>query len=753
MKTDVFADLLADSANLQDFLKRSLDRVIRALKADAGSIYLYDESERRLVLRATQGFDKKLVGKFSLGLNEGLVGLTLREQKPVREARGRDNPAYIVVPALKEEDFQAYLSVPILRGTSPVGVIALQNRQAAAFRDEDVRLLRELGAQLSTALENIQLLLDAQQVQQVKDSADKASNVLTRPELLHGRVASDGVAIGKAVLLGTAEANLLLSSPNLSFYHESLKSFHQALRRSIEQVESLQKDMETRLADVASLIFSTHILMLKDESFSGEMELLIKAGTSAPSAVVSVVNRYIEIFHSSPNVRLREKIQDVKDLGHRLLANLNRDERDDGDYIGQIVVAQELLPSELVKISAQHAEGLLLFGGGASAHVAILAKSLGIPVLFTEDKALFQIVESDELVLDGYQGNIYINPTQAVREHFLQQKRSLEDANRQQSTVLETTETQDGHLVHLYANVNLISDLPLTKKNKAEGIGLYRSEFPFLIRNDFPTEEEQFRVYRKLLDEMAGKEVILRTLDIGGDKVLSYLPPSSESNPFLGLRAIRFSLKNEAIFHEQLRAMLRAGEGHDLRIMFPLISSLDDFREAKAHVLDCLRQLLREGIAHNDHPLVGAMIELPSACEVASELARESDFLCVGTNDLVQYLLGVDRTNEAVSNLYTAYHPAVFRTLNRTIRAARNHDCPISICGESAADPKMIPFFIGAGVRKLSVNPKSLPEVQKVVTQLSVRDCQVLSEKLASLGTIREIQQYLGIPTVSSPVH
>ncbi len=744
MKTDAFADLLADAANLQDFLKRSLDRVIRTLKADSGSIYLYDESERRLVLRATQGFDKKLVGKFSLGLNEGLVGLTLREQKPVREARGRDNPAYLVVPALKEEDFQAYLSVPILRGTSPVGVIALQNRQAAAFRDEDVRLLRELGAQLSAALENIQLLLDATQT---KEASEKAAPAI-RPELIRGRVASDGVALGKAVLLGTSEGNLLLSAPDLKLYHESLKSFHQALRRSIEQVESLQKDMETRLADVASLIFSTHILMLKDESFSGEMEALIKTGTSAPAAVVSVVNRYIEIFHSSPNVRLREKIQDVKDLGHRLLANLNRDERDVGDYIGQIVVAQELLPSELVKISAQQAEGLLLFGGGASAHVAILAKSLGIPVLFTEDKALFQIAEGDGLVLDGYQGNIYVNPSPAVWEHFEQQRKALEEASLQQSEVSETTETQDGHLVHLYANVNLISDLPLTKKNKAEGIGLYRSEFPFLIRNDFPTEDEQFRVYRKLLDEMAGKEVILRTLDIGGDKVLSYLPPSSESNPFLGLRAIRFSLKNEAIFHDQLRAMLRAGEGHDLRIMFPLISSLDDFREAKGHVIECRRQLLREGIPHNDHPLVGAMIELPSACEVASELARESDFLCVGTNDLVQYLLGVDRTNEAVSNLYTAYHPAVFRTLNRTIRAARNHDCPISICGESAADPKMIPFFIGAGVRKLSVNPKSLPEVQKVVTQLSVRDCQVLSEKLASLGTIREIQQYLGITPV-----
>jgi phosphotransferase system enzyme I (PtsP) len=475
------------------------------------------------------------------------------------------------------------------------------------------------------------------------------------------------------------------------------------------------------------------------------MEALVTAGTPAAAAVVQVVNQYVEILGKSPSALLKEKVQDVKDLGHRLLRNLRRTEHAEGDYTGQVVVAEELLPSELVKIAAQHAEGVLLFGAGASAHVSILAKSLEIPVLFTDNKDLFTVREGDFVVLDGSSGTVYINPPPSLASQFRQLAGHAGVTSGRPTR--DKTVTNDGQTVKLLANVNLLSDLVAAKRLKAEGVGLYRSEFPFIIRNDFPTEEDQYRVYRKLLTEMRGKEVVLRTLDIGGDKVLSYMPQSSESNPFLGLRAIRFSLRNIAIFHEQLRAMLRAGHGHELRILFPLISSLDDFREAKGHVEDCSRQLEAAGVEHNSKPLIGAMIELPSACEVAAELAQESDFLCVGTNDLVQYLLGVDRTNEAVSNLYTAHHPAVYRTLQRVIRAAVNHDTPISICGEIAADVQMIPFLLGAGIRKLSINPKLLPQIQQFIEGLSLRQCQVHAEKLVQMGSVSDIHAYLGIET------
>jgi phosphotransferase system enzyme I (PtsP) len=743
-----FSDLLQKASGVQDFLLKAVERLADLVGADACSLFLLDHQSQKLILRATVGLNPEAVGRISLSLDEGLVGLALRERRVVRETEPARNPQFKLFPEVREEQYRSFLALPLLKGPSPLGVLTLHDREPRGFEEAQVSHLRDLASGLGAALGDAQMLYDLAQAPEPRGGIP-GEPAPAKADLIRGRSSGEGVALGTAVLLGDGPGSSLLVLPPDLRFHSDKASFRQALERSLDQVETLQAETEKTLSDVASLIFSTHLLMLKDESFSGAMEALVDAGLPAAEAVVRVVNQYVEILGKSPSALLKEKVQDVKDLGHRLLRNLSRENHQEGDYTGQVVVAEELLPSELVKIAAQNAEGVLLFGGGATAHVSILAKSLGIPVLFTEDRALFTIREGDFLVLDGFQGTAYVNPAPPVVTQF----RSLAEHARQAATVAasvhEHTKTTDGQFVRLLANINLLSDLPVAKQLKAEGVGLYRSEFPFIIRNDFPTEEEQYKVYRRLIEEMGGQEVVLRTLDIGGDKVLSYMPQSSESNPFLGLRAIRFSLRNIAIFHEQLRAMLRAGHGHQLRILFPLISSLDDFREAKGHVEDCVRQLAEAGIPHNGHPLVGAMVELPSACEVASELARESDFLSVGTNDLVQYLLGVDRTNEAVQSLYNARHPAVYRTLQRVIRAAVNHDTPISICGELAADPHMIPFLLGAGIRKLSINPKLLPQVQRFIEGLSLRQCQVHAEKLVQMGSVAEIHSYLGIAAPS----
>jgi len=740
-----FADILHRSSGVQEFLQEAVARLAKLVRADACSLFLYDNASQRLTLRATVGLNPKAVGQISLELSEGLVGLALREKRVVLETQPAENSYFKTFALIDETPFPSFLALPILKGPTPLGVLALHNRQGGGFSDAQVNHLRDLASTLGTALGDAQMLFDVGQPAEPRAASSEPSP--PRLERIQGRSSGDGVARGNAVQLGDGPGNpYLVLSPDIS-YHEGKTSFQLALKRSLEQVETLQKETERTLSDVASLIFSTHVLMLKDESFSGTMEGLVAAGTPAAAAIVQVVNQYVEILGRSPSALLKEKVQDVKDLGHRLLRNLRKTDHPEGDYAGQIVVAEELLPSELVKIAAQHAEGVLLFAAGASAHVSILAKSLEIPVLFTDNRDLFTIREGDFLILDGPSGTVHINPPPSVVAQFRLLAGSDRSGQVDPKSVKDKTLTSDGQAVKLLANVNLLSDLTAAKRYKAEGVGLYRSEFPFIIRNDFPTEEEQHTVYRKLLTEMKGQEVVLRTLDIGGDKVLSYMPQSSESNPFLGLRAIRFSLRNIAIFHDQLRAMLRAGHGHELRILFPLISSLDDFREAKGHVEDCIRQLAAAGVAHNNTPKIGAMIELPSACEVSSELAQEADFLCVGTNDLVQYLLGVDRTNEAVSNLYTAHHPAVYRTLQRVVRSAVNHDTPISICGEIAADVQMIPFLLGAGIRKLSISPKLLPQVQSFIEGLSLRECQVHAEKLVQMGSVSDIHAYLGIET------
>ncbi len=731
-----FSDLLSKSSGIQEFLQTSVKRLAQLVGSDACSLFIYDSLSQRLTLRATEGLNASAVGQISLGSDEGLVGLALREQRVVREVEPAENPQYKLFPEVQEEQYRSFLAMPVIRGTTPLGVLTLHNRAAKTFEEAQVGLLRDLASRLGAALSDAQMLFGMAHGE-VKAAAGPA-----KPSVLRCRASGQGVALGNAVLGGTGSSYLEL--PLDASFTDSAAGFQKALRRSVEQVEVLQTETEKTLSDVASLIFSTHVLMLKDENFTGLMEKEIASGLPASLAVVRIVNQYVDLLGQSASPLIKEKIQDVKDLGHRLLRNLRQGSRPEGDYAGQVVVAGELLPSELVKMAAQHAEGILLFGGGASAHVSILAKSLEIPVLFTDDRLLFSIREGDFIVLDGFAGTAYVNPPPSVVRQFRWQTEQIQTPAVE---VRDRTVTADGETVRLLANINLLSDLAVARRVKAEGVGLYRSEFPFIIRNDFPTEEEQHVVYRRLLTEMAGREVVLRTLDIGGDKVLSYMPQSSESNPFLGLRAIRFSLRNIAVFHDQLRAMLRAGHGFELRILFPLISNLDDFREAKGHVEACIRQLSEAGVPHNSQPMVGAMIELPSACEVAGELASESDFLCVGTNDLVQYLLGVDRTNEAVSNLYTAHHPAVYRTLQRVIRAAANHDTPISICGEIAADPHMIPFLLGAGIRKLSVSPKALPEVQKLIEGLRLRECQVHAERLVHMGSVADIHGYLGLKT------
>jgi phosphotransferase system enzyme I (PtsP) len=297
--------------------------------------------------------------------------------------------------------------------------------------------------------------------------------------------------------------------------------------------------------------------------------------------------------------------------------------------------------------------------------------------------------------------------------------------------------------IRVQANVNLIRDVEEARKFKAEGIGLYRSEFPFIVRNDFPSEEEQFTIYQKVIGSQGAGEVVMRTLDVGGDKILQYLPDWYEANPFLGLRGIRFSLAHRDLFVDQLRAMLRAGVGADLRILFPMISSVDEYDDARGVVADCLEDMRVEGIEHNPSPKVGALIELPSAIESVTELNKHADFLCVGTNDLVMYVVGVDRTNYRVGNLYRNFHPAVLRALKRIVDGMGRDAHKLSICGEAGADPALIPFFVGLGVRKISVDPRALGRVKGRIGEISVAESKRITRQMLGISSLRDMEAYL----------
>lgn len=728
--------LFEKSAHLEDVLQAVVSTVAWHMKTAVCSIYLLDSTGQELVLRATQGLREDAIGQVRLKIGEGVSGLALKELRPISIGRGASSPVYKAVPGIDEEKYEAILAVPILRGLQRIGALVVQDTQPDYFDENDAKALRAIAAQLAPAIDDAGLLL---RMGRLEESEDKGA-VDQEEELsvIRGSVAAKGIASGTVALVDRSFEAVL---ERFEGEHDvSLEQFKTALRHTEEQIEAVQIQLEEHHADIASLIFSAHLLILKDPSFSEEMIKLAEQGTPVVEAVLQVLNRYTALFAESSNARLREKVHDLNDLGHRLLQNLFLEEETDADYHGEIVVAHELLPSDIVKLAAQRAEGIILTGSAAASHVAILATSLGLPMVVVEKSTAHCFHEGRPLILDAGVGNVFIDPDDSIRERY---QPLLEAQTAMPEPAREVTHTSDGARVILLANVNLLSDLDRARQLNAEGVGLYRSEFPFIIRNDFPSEEEQYQIYRHLVEDMPGKEIVFRTLDTGGDKMLSYFPQPEEDNPFLGLRAIRFSLRHKDLFSQQLRAILRAGEDANLKIMFPLVASVDDFLDARSVVEECLGELEANKIPHCTSPRLGAMVELPSAVEIAPELARETDFLCIGTNDLTQYMLAVDRTNEEVSYLYREHHPAVLRAMKRITAAAESEQTEISLCGQVLRDPDMVPFILGIGIHKLSISPESLPALQRVVESTDLGRARIFAEELLQLGRIADVEKYL----------
>lgn len=738
------AGMFEKSRGLETFLQTAVSIVAYHMRAAVCSVYLYDEKTGKLTLTANQGLNPDAIGKLQLNLGEGLTGMALKELRPIREGMISSNPLFKYFPSLNEERYQAFLAVPILLGIERIGVLAVQDPVANYFDENDSRALQAIAAQLASMVENTKLLMSLNQLQIAAEKESPLLEIEAEPSFVRGKAASGGIGYGRAFRLGTIRAN---GSVPASITPEE---FQRALAGTEQQLEALQRQLDERFADIAALIFSAHLLILKDQRFSGAMAERIKNGTPAVDAISSVVEEYVSLFSKSNNPRLREKVQDVRDLGRRLLRNLNPASTEESNYKGCVIVASELLPSELIKTAAQQAEAILLVGGGLTSHVAIIARSMQIPMVMVSEKRLLTLNAETMLLIDGDQGNVHVDPQPEIIESFKALSKGRKEAPAPDQRMMPETLTLDGEKVLLMASVNLLSELSLVRQFAADGVGLYRSEFPFIMRNDFPSEEEQYRVYRRIAEEMEDKPVIFRTLDVGGDKMLSYFPNMDETNPFLGLRAIRFSLRNKDVFSCQLRALLRAGLGIPLRIMFPLVSSVDDFEQARSVVFDCIRQLQADGVPHNSKPELGAMIELPSAVAVVEELAEAADFLSIGSNDLVQYILAVDRTNQHISDLFIPHHPAVLRAMARVVSAARDRGKPVSLCGEMASTPAFARFLIGIGLRIFSVEVRSLPGAQQSIAAVNAKESKSFAADILSLARISDIANRLGLPSALS---
>jgi phosphotransferase system enzyme I (PtsP) len=730
--------VFTDSRSIETFLQKIVDLVASHMSTAVCSIYLYEENSSELVLSATHGLNPDSVGNVRLKLGEGLVGLSLKELKVINEHTGKLHPNFKAIPDISEEKFDTFLAVPILRGVLKIGVLVIQREGGNAYSDKDIITMRAVTSQMANMLEMARMFISMN----ASSKPAPESKEVSIPQLLKGKVASEGFAMGPARIVDRNRTFESFSNKIFTGKY-SLQNFQHAINQTEFQLETLQKQVEEKLSDVASLIFTAHLLLLKDKEFVGSMQRKIEEGMYAPQAIISVAKQYIDIFSRGTNAYIKEKVQDIEDLSIRLLGNLVPELMAEYQCANHIIISTELFPSDMLKISSENALGIILVTGGTTSHLSILARSLGLPLVIIDSPSLLSIPDETTLLLDAEIGNLHINPSKTVVDQFIARNEGRKKAALTMSSIRSETFTRDQKKIHLYASINLLSDLKLANDVKCEGIGLYRTEFPFLIRSNFPSEEEQFVIYRKLVDGIGDKTITFRTLDIGGDKVLSYFDLPKEQNPFLGMRSIRFSLSKREIFDQQIRAMLRAGLGARLRIMFPMISTMEQFIEAKNAVLESIQYLKMENIPHNSAPSIGMMVEVPSVLSIIDEFAQAVDFFSIGTNDLVQYLLAVDRTNEKVASLFIQHHPSVLRAIKQVADAAIRYKKSISLCGDMATREVYLPFFIGIGITELSIEPSSIPRIQEQIQKIDTTNACQQAQAMLSTVSITDIEKLL----------
>jgi phosphotransferase system enzyme I (PtsP) len=735
------ASLLTASEDIENFFQRTVEMIARHMDADVCSIYLYDEISGDLVLDATIGLNPAAIGQVRMKIGEGLVGTTLAKLEPLNEGCAKRHPRFKYFKEAGEDPFDSFLAVPILRGAEKIGVLVVQHEDRDYFDDVDVRVMRGIASQLAGVVGNARLLIESD-LRKKGQAHDYRSVKPLR--FIKGKMAAGGHAFAPAFVFEKSHAGMLDEHPDEKSEH-SLADFHRAIQATAEQLQEYQERFARRLPESAALIFSAHLMILKDVRFMREMEKRILEGAPPAAAIRAVARHYMDLFSASVHAHVKQKANDVQDLAGRILKNLRcKDEMDQALRGNRIVIARELYPSDILRLASENVKGIILVSGGETSHVAILARSLQIPLMIADEPQLLRLAEDTPVIMDAENGNIYVKPSEEVVREYESEEKTILAQKISSQDIRPETYSRDGIRIRLLANINLLRDLKLARELQAEGIGLYRSEFPFLIRSAVPSEQEQFFVYKRLFDEMPEKDITIRTLDIGGDKLLAYQDLKSEANPELGLRAIRFSLRHRDIFHQQLRAILRSAAGaKTVHIMFPLISSLDEFYEARQAVYDCLLALERENLSHHQQPLIGVLVELPSIIEIINELAAEADFLSIGTNDFVQYMLAVDRSNEKVAEYYRPYHPSVLRALAKIMKAATQQNTDVSVCGEMAHQVEYIPFLAGIGVRSLSVYPKFLPEVQKFVSGMKISDAESYAKRLLSETTISGVRAVL----------
>lgn len=561
--------------------------------------------------------------------------------------------------------------------------------------------------------------------------------------MLKGKGVSSGIGLGNVVVLKKVERNVDKKAIENEQIEHELERLHMALNEVAGETEVQLKNISGTEAD----IMQAYLMIVQDPTLITETENIIKNDKYNVEYAVEVgFNNVAQIFQNMDDEYMASRARDIIDIKNRVLAKLLNEKNVDLSNLkpNTIIVATELTTSETAKLDFKNVSGIITEIGGENSHTSIMARTHSIPAITKVDNITNILKDGETVAINGILGEIYINPTPEEKQKLLAIQNELNVEKLElEKYKNEKTVTKDGTKVHLYSNIGILKDVELAIKNTAEGIGLFRSEFLYMDSDTMPTEESQFEVYKSVAEKMNGKEVIIRTLDIGGDKELKYLKLEKDANPFLGYRAIRLCLDNLPLFKTQLRAILRASAFGKIEIMFPMISSIDELRDAKKVLEDCKKELDGENIEYDKNIKVGIMIEIPSAALIADKLAKECAFFSIGTNDLIQYTVAVERGNEKISKLYTKFHPAVIKLIKMAIDGAHSANIICGMCGEAAGDPLFIPILIGLGLDEFSMNSNSLLKARMTINNLEKEKCEKITEEVLKMSSAVEVEERL----------
>ncbi|WP_040948551.1 phosphoenolpyruvate--protein phosphotransferase [Gorillibacterium massiliense] len=570
----------------------------------------------------------------------------------------------------------------------------------------------------------------------------------------NGIGAAPGIAIGRAYVLPVWEWELPEKPGKETDLASEMDKLYSSIRFSREELEEIKSEIRELIGEEESHIFNAHLAILDDPVFLNEVQDIMKRQFKAAEvAVKEAIDKFVGMFDLLEDEYMKERAGDIRDVGNRLLKHLLGDFQDVETPVEHpcISVGKELSPSQFANLNLEKTLGVVTMLGGTTSHAAIMARAIGIPcVLGMEGKLNKPIQTGDLLIIDGSTGTVLVNPEiEEVEEYQNRKALQTEEKEILRKIVTIPPVTADGKRLEIRANINSVKELTNALEYGVAGVGLFRTEFLFMERSIMPTEEEQFHIYQEALGLLNGEPLTIRAMDIGGDKPVNYIALPQEANPSMGLRAIRILLKRTDLFRTQLRAILRAGAYGKVKILLPMVSSIDDIWKSKEIIADVERELAEEGITFGRNIPVGIMIELPAAAGVADLMAQEVDFMSIGTNDLIQYVLGVDRMNEAVAELYEPFHPAVLRLLNHVARAGCKAGIPVSICGEMAGDPLALPLWIGFGIHEVSMSVQSVLPFKSRLLATNAERCKEIAEQVLTCRTSGEVRKLLtaALPT------